>query len=694
MKNSDTSDQDYADDDAKTRLSESNELNFAALDNYELSPGDLIGDYEVIRLIGVGGMGYVYEARHQILHKVYAVKTIRAEQLTETVWRRMQIEAQAIARMNHPNIVGIHNFGIENGRPFYVMDLLKGTSLAQKLASRGSLPLKETLEIFTEVALGLNYAHKKGIIHRDIKPGNIILLKSADSTGAKVKVVDFGIAKLAGTADPNNQNITSMGEIFGSPLYMSPEQCLSERCDARSDVYALGCTLFETLTGQPPFRGSNAMQTMMMHQGEPAPTLAEKASKSQHFPEALDMVLAKMLAKKPRERYQNLAAVVEDLEEISADLTSSKVDGNSGQLRSNIAVIVVAISVGTLLVAALAVLAIGGSTNLPSLTRLFVGREDLSTSKVESKSSADNATLPNVNKVAQSVITSPVCSYVRKGKEVIKVFQFPKVSLGLIHSESKGRGDWRASGRLEFPIETKLVFTSYSTMMTHPENFRAFKNGDFYGIALRYIADGKAPDNDAFIPSPKPIMSDITAALKNMSHLDKLNSLSLANCTQLKDSDIRILGQFTNLNHLDLSATNANGTEVAKLPYMKQLINIDFTSCRQITPLLKAMAGSKKMLWFKVNSLSDGALTKEDIGYLATMPNLEILEIGGPGANNEAIEALCKLPKLIQFTSVDGAIDERAIKSFKKMKALKSVAIQSRMWTSACQQKLNAALLK
>ncbi len=190
---------------------------FAESENFELRAGDMVGDYEVLSLIGTGGMGYVYEARHRVLNKVYALKTIRADCMNETSWRRMQVEAQAIARMNHPNIVGIHNFGMHDGRPFYVMDLLKGTSLAEKL-QKGPLPLEQALQIFIEVCCGLTYAHKKGIIHRDIKPGNIILLKSEDASGAKVKIVDFGIAKLAGASDPNNQNLTSAGEIFGSPL--------------------------------------------------------------------------------------------------------------------------------------------------------------------------------------------------------------------------------------------------------------------------------------------------------------------------------------------------------------------------------------------------------------------------------------------------------------------------------------------
>ena len=185
---------DLADnEDEPTRLSLDSQQSFPNAARDELEAGDLVDDYEILGLLGTGGMGYVYEARHRVLNKVYALKTIKADRLNETIWRRLQVEAQAIARMNHPNIVGIHNFGMHEGRPFYAMDLLKGTSLAEKL-KKGPLPLEQALQIFIEVCCGLNYAHKKGIIHRDIKPGNIILLQSADASGAKVKIVDFGIA--------------------------------------------------------------------------------------------------------------------------------------------------------------------------------------------------------------------------------------------------------------------------------------------------------------------------------------------------------------------------------------------------------------------------------------------------------------------------------------------------------------------
>ncbi len=284
------------------------------LSDGRLVAGDIVGDnYEIIELLGVGGMGCVYSARHRILQKIYAMKTINSNAVTEMAWRRLQVEAQAIARINHANIVAIHNLGIHQGKlPYYVMDLLQGRNLADILKTRGSLNLAQTIPVFFQICAGLDFAHKKGIIHRDIKPGNIIILDQPDVSGATVKLVDFGIAKLAGASDPNNQNLTSVGEVFGSPFYMSPEQCEGKAIDARSDIYSVGCTLFETLTGKPPFRGANPLLTMLMHRENDVPSLSSVSGKE--FPQSMENVLLNLLAKDPIDRYQTLEALAEDLQ--------------------------------------------------------------------------------------------------------------------------------------------------------------------------------------------------------------------------------------------------------------------------------------------------------------------------------------------------------------------------------------------
>jgi len=284
----------------------------------DFAPGDIVGNtYEVIDYIGRGAMGFVYHVRHVGLPKEYALKTLSTDQITETAWLRFQIEAQSIAKMFHPNIITIHNFAVHKApgsveQPFYVMDLLVGTSLMEELRDNDPLPLARALSVFSQAASGIGYAHGKGIIHRDIKPGNVMLLKQPDASGATVKIVDFGIAKLTADSEIAQQHLTSAGEVFGSPFYMSPEQGLGQTVDARSDVYSLGVSFFEALTGDLPFKANSAVDIMLLHQNAPVPELNSRGDGFE-FPAVVQQVVERMMAKDPNLRYQNMQEVVADL---------------------------------------------------------------------------------------------------------------------------------------------------------------------------------------------------------------------------------------------------------------------------------------------------------------------------------------------------------------------------------------------
>jgi serine/threonine-protein kinase len=281
-------------------------------------PGDVIDNsYQLTSLLGQGGMGVVFACRHVVLGKNYAMKLLKGDQLSGEYWSRFKAEAQALAQLNHPGIVGIHNMGVDGGQfPYYVMDLVPGEALDLLISKNGRVPVNEALDIFIQVADALGSAHLQGIIHRDVKPSNMMLVRDDKNGTLCVKIVDFGIARLSkhGFAA---QSQTKTGMIFGTPFYMSPEQCQGLRVDQRSDIYSLGCTIFEALTGYTPFRGENSFHTFMLHQTEAPPSLKDLAPKGE-FPEALEQALAKMLAKGPAERYQTMAQVKHDLERIRA----------------------------------------------------------------------------------------------------------------------------------------------------------------------------------------------------------------------------------------------------------------------------------------------------------------------------------------------------------------------------------------
>jgi serine/threonine protein kinase len=280
-------------------------------------PGDIIGgSYEIIEQLGRGAMGMVFRAKHVSMGTQYALKVLSAEQLTDVGVRRFQNEAQAIAKLSHPNVIAIYNFGLHEGQlPFYVMDLLKGENLLDKVMEYGPMPLNHAMATFIEVCAGLGYAHRKGILHRDVKPANIVILDNPDVHGARVKVVDFGIVKFAEEIKPDAQKLTAMGDVCGSPTYMSPEQASGAKVDPRSDIYSLGCSLYECLTGTLPFRGRNPMETMMMHHSTPAPSLKTGAG-GKEFPDQVEYLVAKMLQKEPMDRYQSMDSVAQDLKNI------------------------------------------------------------------------------------------------------------------------------------------------------------------------------------------------------------------------------------------------------------------------------------------------------------------------------------------------------------------------------------------
>ncbi len=223
-----------------------------------LAPGATIGGaYTIVRLIGCGGMGEVYLANHGTLSKQCALKVIPPEQVTEIGWLRFQAEAKAVAKLEHINLVRVTDLGIHDGcLPFYAMDYVEGKNLADLVSEYGPMPLTAFLDIFLQVCDGVDCAHRNGILHRDLKPANIMVLEAAKGKRL-AKVLDFGLAKLT-KHDRSKQSLTAVGDVFGSPFYMSPEQCTGDKLDRRSDIYSLGCTMFECLTGQPPFTGDTA----------------------------------------------------------------------------------------------------------------------------------------------------------------------------------------------------------------------------------------------------------------------------------------------------------------------------------------------------------------------------------------------------------------------------------------------------
>lgn len=271
-----------------------------------LEPGALVGDYQIEAELGGGGMGRVYLAKDLTLERMVALKTLApALRNDELILQRFLLEARAAARLNHPNIVQIYDFGNDGDTFYLAMEYVEGESLAGQL-KRGPFPEIDAVNITRYAAQALSVAHAAGLVHRDIKPDNLML-----TARGEVKLVDLGVAKRIGQEDSDQQSLTKPGQALGTPHYISPEQIRAALdIDGRADIYSLGATLWHLVTGRTPFAGNTSAQVMSMHLYQPMPdprTIVPGLS------ENLVHVLRKMMAKDPADRYA-------DADELDCDL--------------------------------------------------------------------------------------------------------------------------------------------------------------------------------------------------------------------------------------------------------------------------------------------------------------------------------------------------------------------------------------
>jgi serine/threonine protein kinase len=280
---------------------------------------DFGGRFDVLELIGEGGMGLVYKVFDPALQKVFAVKVLKSVLASDKqALKRFEREAEAAIKLNHPNLVSIYEHSVlPDGTPFLVMDFIDGENLAQTIASNKRLDPARCLNIFQQIAEALEQVHAAGLVHRDVKPRNIILCKN-EFGEETVKLVDFGIAKDASQPGATTVGVTQTGDFLGSPLYMSPEQCQGEELDARSDIYSAGCVLYEMLTGATPFASNNPVKIVIGHLNEKPTAPSLLTNESSCMAADLDAVVSRCLEKNPARRFSsagelrsNLAAVTE-----------------------------------------------------------------------------------------------------------------------------------------------------------------------------------------------------------------------------------------------------------------------------------------------------------------------------------------------------------------------------------------------
>lgn len=304
----------------------------------------LDGRYLLNEEIGKGGMGRVFKAYDTSNYNACAVKVMhRHLQDNSLSVQRFERESRITLKLNHPNIVKVNDFGFTAQKePYFVMEFLEGINLGKLIAQKEKLSPVIFFSVFSQVCDGLQYAHEQGVVHRDVKPSNIMIVK--ESGLKRAKLVDFGLARICETVSelyPNSidelrdtlhgaraitkesrlqlQRLTQPGEVFGSPLYMSPEQCQGDEADSASEVFSLGCMMFEALLGEPPLRGETPVETLFKRINHDAPLINE-VDASKQFPHSVEMLIARTLERKRKRRIQTIGQVKEILNTISEDL--------------------------------------------------------------------------------------------------------------------------------------------------------------------------------------------------------------------------------------------------------------------------------------------------------------------------------------------------------------------------------------
>jgi serine/threonine protein kinase len=638
----------------------------------EFQPGAAVGGrYQVISRLGKGGMGLVYRVNQIFLNKEFALKTIDKNCISDINIRRFQQEARTAFSLDHPNIIAVNDFGLlEDQTPFLVMELLTGETVGERLKRTGCLTLEEAIPIFVQACFGLAYAHERGVVHRDIKPNNIMLLdKDGAGTEGSVKILDFGIAKLTEHEGGEMQALTRTGEIFGSPLYMSPEQCNGARVDHRSDIYSLGCVFFEVLTGAPPIAGENALITMMKHQTEQALTL-KQASLGTDFPQAIEDIVAAMLAKSPENRYQNLGIVAHDLGALKRGEAISQTAGKSG--KDSLPKTERTVSMSTTRFYALMLgVALSTATIAGALGYLFHNFQEQKSLPAKPKKNEVNTQVPEPAGLSPAVVKAEEDQLFQRREaaaasfseakpiksEIVlidgvrrKQISFPEFSIGRL---SNLNNDTEPGHKEYFSLDAERMVVlppnatdepltlemggNYLNAVNTPSIVQKIDPGLFFGLSIT----GNKPGDEFLKTSPEDA-SNVVRILQTAAGWSKLESIFLYR-VPLNQAAFDALNKMKKLRMFsEFSMPTAGVSFVSRQPFLKKIQYLKLGDAA-VDPVLLALAGSSDL---RSLTLQRDLFSPKALLELRRCPQLEELHLENDTISDSVIAAVTQVKSL------------------------------------------------
>ncbi len=639
-------------------------------------PGQIIGgNYKVIDWLGRGGMAVVIRATHVTMGTDYAIKILAPDLISRESWLRFQSEARTMAGLTHSSFVRVYDLGLHNEvLPYYAMDLVSGHSLEAEIGEKGALPVADAVKIFLAVLDGLAYAHRNGIVHRDLKPSNIMICadSSAEAEQLQVKLLDFGIAKLSGKAGFAEQLLTQAGEIFGSPAYMSPEQTMGTPVDQRSDIYSIGCCIFETLTGYVPFDAELSLEVFMQHQSEEPPTLAEMAPERQ-FSESIEFLVARCLAKSPDDRYQSAKELAIDLQRIAdrKDLTSyyrqeiaSKREPIESGAMGFSATTRVAILAGSIAVIAFSAAIIFG---MPT---------SLVESRLANEKSSETATVPGKRGSGKSALAGLELKIARPGFGKIT---FPSDSTpGVLYAGTSTLPvSYLLRGDVELPLEANYEFRPYTTDQNILEPLKSLKIGalvineaSIQECRSQYLG-APAGSQSASAVSSRP---NIAPFFRRAGELFPIKKLKLSPST-IDYRDILFL--LPQLDSITIARPESDQYLSEKdMEFLNpRLKSVGLIEIDDLEQQISKLTGAKHI---KNLELASSSISPTVLAQVQAMPALNVLKVSTAKIADETLVSMLRLPCLRRL-NLDYTADQLHIIEVarRKQKTLKSLMLYS-----------------